>query len=320
MTERIESDISMKRYLLGELTEPEQQELEERLMTSNECFEQLLVAEDELVDEYLRGALSTREQEKFNNHFLCTPERHEKLRFARSLQRYVSAHFERPRTLQARSPFFSFLRASYAIRGWSMATALLLLVLGGSWLSVRVHLLQRGLEQARKQHVTPAAPQQELQQQLAQLREQKDQLASKLEQQHKQSVALEQELVALKASTPQHLSSSMVAFALTPGLVRDMEGGKKLTIPAGTSWVQLQLDLGTGEYKRYRAMLQTPEGEEIWSQSTPKVRVKGDNEAIVLTLPASLLPRGDYILKLSGTPGSSGFEDVANYSFKVARK
>src|SRR5882724_10970517 len=123
MTENVENEISMKRYLLGELAESEQQELEERLMTSNEYFEELLVAEDELVDEYLRGTLSPREQEKFNDHFLCTPERREKLKFSRSLQRYVSANAARPPTAWAWLSFFDFLRAPYLIKGWSMATA-----------------------------------------------------------------------------------------------------------------------------------------------------------------------------------------------------
>ena len=187
MTEKVESDISMKRYLLGELTEPEQQGLEERLMTSNEFFEELLIAEDELVDEYLQGTLSPREQEKFNDHFLCTPERQNKLRFARSLRRYVSTHAERPQKAWAWPISFSFLRASYAIRGWSMATALLMVVLGGSWLSVRTQLLQRGLEQARVQQATPAAGQQELQQQVAQLRERNDQLTRELQEQQRQT-------------------------------------------------------------------------------------------------------------------------------------
>src|SRR5882672_7850251 len=81
MTENIEHEISMKQYLLGELTESEQQELEEQLMTRSECFELLLIAEDELVDECLHGTLLAREEERFNDYFLRTPERRHKLRF-----------------------------------------------------------------------------------------------------------------------------------------------------------------------------------------------------------------------------------------------
>ena len=317
MTEKVESDISMKKYLLGELAESEQQELEQRLMTSNEYFEELLVAEDELVDEYLHGTLSGHEQEKFDNHFLCTPERREKLRFSRSLQHYVSAHAKRSRTAWAWPPFFSFLRASYATRGWSMATALLLVLLGGSWLSVRVQLLQRALEQAREQQ---GSGQQELQQQVAQLRGLNDQLATERHNQQKQSAALEQELSALKSSKTQQPLSPMVAFALIPGRMRGMGGMNNVVIRPGENWIQLQLDLDMGGYKRYRAVLQNSEGEEIWSQSAPKGLVPGVNEAVVLALPTGLLSRGDYLLKLSGIDTQGKLEDITTYQFTVARK
>jgi hypothetical protein len=206
------------------------------------------------------------------------------------------------------------------MRGWSMATALFLLVLGGSWLTVRIQVLQHGLEQVRKEQVIPTAAQQESQQQLAQLREQKDQLASKLERQQKQSAALEQELAALRASPPTPSSSSMVAFALTPGRVRDMGGVKKVLVPASANWVRVELELGAGDYKRYQAVLQKDNGEEISSWITPKVKMEDDTEAVVLGVPAKLLPHGDYALKLSGMTASGSLEDVGKYHFRVVQK
>src|SRR5207247_11467037 len=87
----LENDSMIKRYLLGELTEEGQQEIEERLLRDSDYFEHLQVCEDELVDEYVRGGLPPDDQRRFDNHFLSTPERHEKLSFARALRRYVSA-------------------------------------------------------------------------------------------------------------------------------------------------------------------------------------------------------------------------------------
>ena len=221
MTERVESDISMKRYLLGELAEPEQQELEQRLITSNEFFEELLVAEDELVDEYLHGKLSPREQEKFNSHFLCTPERREKLRFSRSLQRYVSANAEgRKRPGPGHIVFLSagFLRNQGMVDGDRVGNG----GVGGIVVNCQKPASPARARASESQQAIPAVGQQELQQQLAQLRERNDQLASELAQQQKQSAALEQELAALKTPTSHQPSSSMVAFALMPGGVRDI--------------------------------------------------------------------------------------------------
>ena len=313
MTENVENEISMKQYLLGELTEAEQQQLEERLMTSSECFELLLIAEDELVDEYVRGTLSAREQERFNDYFLCTPERRQKLTFSRSLQKYILNKADRPGPVWAWPSFLAFLRAPDPIMGWSLAAALLLIVFVGSWSTLKIWRLQH-------QPMVPAGREQDLQRQLAQLHERNDQSNRELQRQQNQRAALEQELAALKTSTSQHSSPSMIAFALTPGMVRDMEGMKKVAIPAGTMWVQLQLDLGADDYNRYDAVLQKAEGDEIWNQSTPKVKMKGNIEVVVLTLPAKLLPHGDYILKLSGMTTRGNLEDIDKYYFRVLEK
>src|SRR5882724_403034 len=91
MSEEVYDEVHLRKYLLGELNEAEQQALEERLMAETEFFDLLQVAEDELVDDYLRGALSGDERGKFESFFLSTPERSRKLSFAMTLRRYVTA-------------------------------------------------------------------------------------------------------------------------------------------------------------------------------------------------------------------------------------
>ena len=319
MTKNVENEISMKTYLLGELTESEQQVLEERLMTSNECFGELLIAEDRLIDEYLDGRLSTFEKQRFNDYFLCTPERRQKLRFSRSLHRYVLTNAEKRQTLWSWPGFLTVLRVPQRLMEWSLAGALSLIMLGGSWLTFRIQRLEQVLELVRSQQAVPGGQQQDLQQQLAQLRGRNNQLAGELRLQKEQRAELEHQWAALKASRLQHSSSSMVAFALTAGGVRDTQGTqgmRKVTIPPGANWVRLQLDLGTGDYQRYQAVLQK-DGKEIWSQITPRIKTEDAIEALV---PAKILPHGDYILKLSGIPTSGEPEDIASYTFRALPK
>src|SRR5256885_113617 len=90
MNQQPDEQRSVRRYLLGELSQAEQQRLEERLMSDDLALEELLVAEDELIDDYLQGALARAEQERFENFFLLTAERQEKLKFATALRRYVA--------------------------------------------------------------------------------------------------------------------------------------------------------------------------------------------------------------------------------------
>jgi hypothetical protein len=50
------------------------------------------------------------------------------------------------------------------------------------------------------------------------------------------------------------------------------------------------------------------------------VKTTKNPEAIVLTLPAELLPHGDYRLKLNGIPASGDIEPIESYSFSVLQK
>src|SRR5205085_3185268 len=99
MTQHIEESW-IRKYLLDELGEDElRRQIEERLMLDPDFFGELEAAEEELIDDYLRGALSARESEDFKRHFLTTPERQEKLSFARTFNSHLSKL-----TPQARGP------------------------------------------------------------------------------------------------------------------------------------------------------------------------------------------------------------------------
>jgi hypothetical protein len=81
---------AVRQYLLGNLTEESRKKIEERLMTDADFFRELLLAEDDLIDDYLANLLSNTQIRNFESKFLITPERIQKVRFARSLRKYVS--------------------------------------------------------------------------------------------------------------------------------------------------------------------------------------------------------------------------------------
>ncbi|HEV2798885.1 MAG TPA: hypothetical protein VGW12_00210 [Pyrinomonadaceae bacterium] len=78
----------IREYLLGQLSDEEQERVEERLMTDQDFFEQAMMAETELIDDYLAGDLA--EAESFENYFLSAPQQRQRLRAATIFQRYVS--------------------------------------------------------------------------------------------------------------------------------------------------------------------------------------------------------------------------------------
>ena len=72
----------IRKYLLGKLPEPEHLRVEESLFTDDQQYQQLLLAEEELIDEYVYDALPADEREGFESYFLSAPERHEDVRIA----------------------------------------------------------------------------------------------------------------------------------------------------------------------------------------------------------------------------------------------
>ena len=81
----------MKQYLLGKLPPESLTPLEEKLLSDGDFYEQLLITEDDLVDDYLADRLSEPERERFEAHFMISPERRLKVRFGKALRRYILA-------------------------------------------------------------------------------------------------------------------------------------------------------------------------------------------------------------------------------------
>lgn len=146
-----EEENAIRQYLLGLLGPEQRPAVEERLLTDDAFYEELLIVEDELIDQYVAGRVSQAEQENFEAHFLITPERRKKVRFARALKRCVAARGERTTEGAAESPgedgdvprppsrwlkYLSSLRPRSPALVFSLAAALLL-VLVGSWVWVR---------------------------------------------------------------------------------------------------------------------------------------------------------------------------------------
>jgi len=82
----------IKSYLLGILDGDRKTQLEERILSAPETYEELLLVEEELIDSYVAGGLSTLERQQFETHFLITAERQKNLRFGQLLKRYVNSH------------------------------------------------------------------------------------------------------------------------------------------------------------------------------------------------------------------------------------
>ncbi len=146
-------DDNIRRYLLRDptFTDEEIGELEELMLEDERYFERVMLVEDELIEDYLRGALSPDETKRFNNYFLVTPERREKLAYVEALAlSYVKAKETdapagEPKKLKqsptASAPWWqfllAFLRPPNLFAGVAAASVLMFVAVGTLWLTSR---------------------------------------------------------------------------------------------------------------------------------------------------------------------------------------
>lgn len=77
---------SIRNYLLGNLSDDEQEKIEERLMVEDELFEELEISKGELIEEHRAGELTQKEQQWFARHFLASPEGIQREAFAAAIE------------------------------------------------------------------------------------------------------------------------------------------------------------------------------------------------------------------------------------------
>ena len=105
---------------------------------------------------------------------------------------------------------------------------------------------------------------------------------------------------------------AIFGFLLLPGLVRDANGIKRLTLPAGVAEVALQFDVkAKGDFTSYRAELQDLDGTTLWSGKVPQPSV---------SIPARILRPGDYVVMLKGVSASGQASDAGDFYFRVVQR
>src|SRR2546422_10893330 len=133
MTSNPEIQGNIKKYLLGQLAGEDLAEIERRVLTDEEFYEEVQIMEDELVDEYVNSELSADERRLFEKNFLADPESRNKFRLGRALDRHLS-----PQPLDRQRPtFFSFLSFRNPIVSYSLVAAVLVIVGVVSWVAFR---------------------------------------------------------------------------------------------------------------------------------------------------------------------------------------
>lgn len=340
------SEELIDRYLLGELSEERQAEIEDRAFSDRHYMERILAAESDLIDEYVRGGLSDSQRRMFDQRFLASAERRRKVEFARALTSVISegtaAEREGHRIRDsAHAGFWSsiaaFFRGLRPVVGFSLAAASLLFIIGIFWVARERAALRTQVAELQAEQQTRERDRQTLERQLAEERARREELSSRLqtEQREREQEAArrlereKQELASKPPAPPVQPAQaapparpSVVTLALVAGLSRGGGGARpKLTLPPSARTVRLQIGIEPGDdYRSFSAELSTRAGQKVLTEENLSARAGGRGRSVILNVPAKALEAGQYELSLKGRNDTGASEDVGYYYFEVLKK
>ena len=91
MAARSISEAKRVRYLLGQSSPAEREHIESEYFEDEDAFEEMLTAEDDLIDAYARGELTGEERWRFETRFVSSLSGRDRVHFARAFERAVSS-------------------------------------------------------------------------------------------------------------------------------------------------------------------------------------------------------------------------------------
>lgn len=317
------SEQMMIQYLLGELPEAWQAHFERRFFTDSECYAQLQIVEERLIDDYVRGQLSSERRERFETRYLVSERRRQKVAFVSTLIRAIAelpapARHEPANWRQTLSSWRERLSAPRL----AFAGLALLILIGGAWLAIEMSRLRA--QQARLQSELAALRQREQASQSAS----QPQLTAPTPSPNVETTPAPAKPSSAKSFTSAPSHSVIVRQTLKPGRVRDAgaqpgESGRPglLSIPPGARLLRLRLELGdAAKYPTYRATLMRAEGQMISLPANLRLKPGRDGQIVVVELPAGLLARGDYVLTLLGVAVGAEAEELGDFYFTVLKR
>ena len=250
----------LTRYLLGGLSEEEQTALEEQYVADPRLFDEIALAESDLVDDYVRGRLPNDTRERFERVYLSDSRRRERVTFAEALLASVKNVPSVSREARSRT-WFGWLAAPKPALGLAFAT---LLIASGVWMVFEVRRTQRDALQRQTARTEQPPPN-----------------------------------FAPEIARPAAVVVVTLA-AGSGTRAPDLASPAPVVIPTGTSEVRMQLSLQENDYSAYRVSVRQLGSAEIARRDRLTAVAEGSVFVITITVPASAFASADYVVTLQG--------------------
>lgn len=319
----MQNDQLIEKYLLGDLPEPEWEEVERQYFTDPDFLERVELIEEELIESYALGALSGEKKRKIEQNLLNTPYQKEKAKFAglllRSIDEAAETEVAAARPLLPRENWWDAVRGFFRFQGGlalaAPAAAVLLLVSGG--LVFEIIRLRQQLEIARQEQAELRQREQDLQNTVAQQQGVIERLTGR-----PQIPTPGKKAEPGKENTPPPKTqfATFISPLLFTGTRAGQEGLQDLVISLDFKTVRLRLVYDGKSHLRFRAVLENADGEQLWQKGNLPANRFGSRKRIDVELPAGLFEDRTYTITLKARTSSGEEGDVGRYTFKVNRK
>ena len=343
------TDTLLRSYLLGTLSDAEQQRIDEEL-TDPEFFDAVTSIEDRLMDDYVLKRLTSEDRQRFERRLLRTERQRERVRLAKAFFKIVD-EANHPAEIIEETPvpqrpvnpeptrswwqsLTDLFRIPTLIPTYGMAAAALLMLVAGAffaWEAIRM----------RGQGANA-------QEQLAQLQQREQELVRQGEEQrtrYEGELQTKDTVVKQAMTKNEELQKQIQGLEKSSQITSQLGGynASVVTVPPPTSRggsdepvtpitlpSPINVDRKNGlaifnvrlderEFDSYRAVVSTATGTELVALNQLKARQVGDNRVLVVSFPAAHLTAGNYILKVSGS--AKGKESLlSEYRFPLALK
>jgi len=325
-----------ERYLLGELSEQEQAQLEEAYFADDARFERFLAVKDDLIDAYARGDLTAEKRARFEQRLLASEPRRQHVDEAKEFIRAVSAAALNEAIVNATPdelaegsdvPWWHSISRHFAFQSLVLrgaVAALLLVALAGSWALVTRFQRQRaGSEQLRNQEAARSQQEGKGGQKVAPpINENSTDLARNnvtnlsTNRPPANSTLVPQPGTVNKQST-QPSSAQVASIFLAPFSSRGDSDSNSLLLRPDTRAVRLHLAFKGDDYSGFEVILRALEGEQVFHRRGLKARSSAAGKNVTLTLYPSIFRRQDYIVMLNGLTAEGKLETIGEYYFRV---
>lgn len=324
MAANLNSEKVIAQYLLGELPEEQQVEIEDRAFQDKEYLASITAVENDLIDEYVRDEMPENLRQRFEERFLASAERRKRVEFAKALTQVASEYAFKEKgavtPISWRDSLDAFFRSLNPVAKFAMAAVALLVLVGGAWLVTETLSLRSRLTTLQAENQSRQA----LEQQVDLQRRRNEELTARLNQEKQQREQSEESLRKLSESSNENTPaprSVIASLTLLPGISRGGGDKPSLVLAPETNLVRLQIGIDPEEqYKTYAVDIRSVAGRQVWTRENLTARDRRGARSIGLTLPTTALKPGEYELKLTGVTEGGATEDVGFYYFEVRKR